>query len=119
MLKLFNRKGQNTAEYAILIAVVIGAIIAMQLYVKRGLQGKVRDVTDNVGAGLLDAGYTKVTNQYEPYYNTNNYTVGQDQSVNEQYQTGGLVARNSQSEKTTREGFSKSGVDITGDDAWQ
>lgn len=119
MLKLLNRKGQNTAEYAILIAVVIGAIIAMQLYVKRGLQGKVRAVTDHVGDGLLDVGYTDVPVQYEPYYNESSYSVSQDSAINEKFQTGGQVDRSSISEKTIRTGFSKTGVDQAGDDAWK
>ena len=33
------RNGQSTAEYAILFAIVIGAAIAMQQYVKTRLQG--------------------------------------------------------------------------------
>lgn len=37
------KKAQNTAEYAILIALVVGAAIGMQTYVKRGLQGRVKD----------------------------------------------------------------------------
>ena len=121
-MQLLNRKGQNTAEYAILIAVVIGAIIAMQLYVKRGLQGKVRDVTDHVGEGLLGGnvpGLNAVTQQYEPYYNTSNYDVDQDQSVNEKYQTGGKVARDSQREKTTRSGSATTGVDQAADSQWK
>ena len=121
MLRL-NRKGQNTAEYAILVAVVIGAIVAMQIYVKRGLQAKVKHVADGVGDGLITkGGITATTSQYEPYYNDSNYTVGQDQSVREKYQTGGTVARESINEKTTRDagGYSNTGTDLTKDDNWE
>ena len=120
-MHLWNRKGQNTAEYAILIAVVIGAIVAMQIYVKRGLQGKVKDVTDHVGDGLpADAAGNKPLSQYDPYYNDSNYDVSQDQNVNEKYLTGGKVSRSSISEKTTRAvgGFSNTGVDVSEDDGW-
>ena len=41
-----KKKGQNVAEYAILIALVVGAIIAMQKFAQRGLQGRVRDATE-------------------------------------------------------------------------
>ena len=120
MRTLNNRKGQNTAEYAILIAVVIGAIVAMQLYVKRGLQGKVKDVSDIVGDGLVAAKVVPVvTQQYEPYYNQSNYDVSQDQAVQEKYLVGGKVSRTSISEKTVRTGDSQSGTDMTGDDAWK
>lgn len=44
-----NRKGQSTLEYAIVIAVVIGALLAMQIYMKRGLEGKLSESTDQVG----------------------------------------------------------------------
>jgi hypothetical protein len=66
MLKMFkNKKAQNTAEYAILIALVVGGVIAMQTYAQRALQGrlrdasvKMRDETNAIGTSL----------QYEPYY---------------------------------------------------
>ena len=32
---LMERRAQSTLEYALMIAVVIGALIAMQVYVKR------------------------------------------------------------------------------------
>jgi Flp pilus assembly pilin Flp len=41
-----NKKGQNTAEYAILIGLVVAAVIAMQTYVKRGLQGRMHDASN-------------------------------------------------------------------------
>ena len=44
---MLNKKGQNTAEYAILIALVIAAAVGMQTYVKRGLQARVHDETKN------------------------------------------------------------------------
>ena len=114
-----SRKGQSMAEYAIVLTVVVTAIVAMQIYVKRGLQGKVKDVTDNVGFGLADAGYKTTTNQYEPYYAATDYQVGQDQNVKEAYQTGGTVSRTSLSEKSTRTGGSTTGVDVGADDSWQ
>jgi hypothetical protein len=123
MLNLKRTRGQSMAEYAIVIAVVITAVVAMQLYAKRALQGKIKAVSDNVGFGLLNAGYvaTAIPNQYEPYYASTNYTIGQNQSIQEQYQTGGAVARNSISEQTTRTGTAQTGgaAQLTSDDAWQ
>lgn len=40
------RAGQSTAEYAVLFAIVIGAAIAMQQFVKTRLQGAVKKVAD-------------------------------------------------------------------------
>jgi uncharacterized protein (UPF0333 family) len=57
-----NRKGQSTLEYGILIAVVVGALIAMSVYMKRGLQGRLRSSTDQLGeqysAGQTQSQYT-------------------------------------------------------------
>ena len=53
---LSSRAGQSTLEYAVLIAVVVSALIAMQIYMKRGVQGKLRDATDQVGEQFRPAG---------------------------------------------------------------
>ena len=42
-------KGQSTLEYAMIIAIVVGGLIAMQIYMKRGVQGKLRESTDSIG----------------------------------------------------------------------
>lgn len=66
MLKHFrNRKGQNTAEYAILIALVVGGVIAMQTYAQRALQGRIRDASVQFRDQTSEIGNTL---QYEPYY---------------------------------------------------
>lgn len=44
-----GKKGQSTMEYAIIIAVVVSALLAMQYYMGRGVQGKLRDSIDSVG----------------------------------------------------------------------
>ena len=49
MLKLLrNKKAQNTAEYALMIAIVVGAFSIMQLYIKRGLQARIKDGVNNI-----------------------------------------------------------------------
>ena len=63
--KLRNKKAQNTAEYAILIALVIGAVVAMQTYAQRALQGRIRDASIYMKNNTKDLGET---GQYEPYY---------------------------------------------------
>ena len=71
MLRL-THKGQSTAEYAIVIGLVIAAAVAMQIYVKRGLQAKVKLATDYndpastlAGGGLNILGKTP-NGQFEP-----------------------------------------------------
>jgi hypothetical protein len=94
MLRRLNKRAQSTAEYAILIAIVVGAIVAMQVFVKRGLQGRVRDVVDEKGPETFAVGQENITNpltgeQYEPYYVTSTATTKQGTSDNEQLKTGG------------------------------
>ncbi len=48
-MKKLNRKAQSTLEYAILIACVVGALLAMQIYLKRAYEGKVSSSVDQVG----------------------------------------------------------------------
>jgi hypothetical protein len=57
MRAYLTRKGQSTLEYAILVLIVIVALLAMQTYMKRGLQGRVRESTDNIGEAY-SPGYT-------------------------------------------------------------
>ena len=66
MARLFkNKKAQNTAEYAILIALVIGGVVAMQTYAQRALQGRLRDASVTMRDQTNGIGTTL---QYEPYY---------------------------------------------------
>jgi hypothetical protein len=44
-----KRKGQSTLEYAIIIAVVVGGLMIMQHYVKRGYQGRLKSASDDMG----------------------------------------------------------------------
>jgi hypothetical protein len=46
---LKSKRAQSTLEYAILIAVVVGALIALNLYMRRAVSGKLRESADDVG----------------------------------------------------------------------
>lgn len=102
---MLNRRGQNTAEYAILIALVIAAAVAMQTYVKRSVQGGVKYTVDK----LKDK-----TGQYEPYYLQSEYDTTQKafQDI-EETKAGGQVERTFAGEEgkgekvTTRAGYQK------------
>lgn len=75
---LRNKKAQQTAEYALLIALVVAGVIAMQTYAQRALQARVRDASLYLTNQTSQLG---VTNQYEPYYLSSNYAV--DRNSNE------------------------------------
>jgi len=74
MLRNFlkNRKAQNTAEYALLIALVVAGVIAMQTYAQRALQARVQGASQYLETQTTTIG---TATQYEPYYLTSAYNV--------------------------------------------
>ena len=60
---ILKRKGQNLLEYAILIGVIVAALLATQVYVKRGFSGKLSESADSMGE------------QFNPETTTYNYTT--------------------------------------------
>lgn len=46
---LFSKRAQSTAEYVLMAGVVIAVFVAMQTYVKRGIQGVVKTAADEMG----------------------------------------------------------------------
>ena len=79
-MRLATRRGQSTLEYAVLIAVVIGALISMQIYLKRGTQGKLRSAGDQIGE------------QFDPYGTLYNFTTTTNGAREENTSTNGLIA---------------------------
>ena len=67
-----NKKAQNTAEYALLIALVIAGVVAMQTYAQRALSARLRDASINMRAQTNQLGNT---DQYEPYYLQKNAVI--------------------------------------------
>ncbi len=116
MFKL-NKKGQNTAEYAVLIGLVVAAVIAMQTYVKRGVQGRMHDASDKFYKDLTkDTGWSGINaaavddtkNQYEP---TNLTSQSTKETVDDYKKTtmvpGGTVTRDIR--EITKEGSEEEG----------
>ncbi len=66
MFKLLNKrrkKGQSTLEYAILIIIIIGALVSIQVYIKRGVQGRLKSAADDIGEqfSVGNSNYVKTT----------------------------------------------------------
>ena len=57
-----HRKGQSTFELTLTIVVVVAAVIAMSIFMKRSVMGKLRETGDQVGG------------QFTPLSTTNDYT---------------------------------------------
>ncbi len=99
MLKnLCNKKAQSTAEYAVLIGLVIAAAIGMQTYVKRGMQARLRAQVINTVGTIIDAddaaSLTDADVQFEPTGKTARSTqVIQSERNTETMDYGGSVTR--------------------------
>lgn len=50
--------GQTTIEFAVLIMIIIGALIAAQVYFKRGIQGRWKASVDEIAEELYDPRFT-------------------------------------------------------------
>jgi uncharacterized protein (UPF0333 family) len=70
MLQFLNQKrGQSTLEYAVLTVVIIGALLTIQVYIKRGVQGRLKSAADDIGDQYSD-GNTNVIKTTNRFSNT-------------------------------------------------
>lgn len=101
MLKRLGKRAQTTAEYAVLIALVVGAVVAMQIYIKRGLQGRIRNVVDDTTVGgQVNNGGILTGEQYEPYYASSTGSTNQTVSDSGNVGAGGTESKTSQTTTT-------------------
>lgn len=109
-----NKRAQQTAEYALLISLVVAAVIAMQTYAQRTIQARIRDASVYLTSQTSELGST---NQYEPYYLETNYNVITDNAKSEVQDqragAGGGLFRIEQDSNRAREalGYQKSAYD--------
>ena len=59
-----RKKGQSTVEYAVLIIIVIAALLTIQNYIKRGLQGRMKQATDDIGDQFSPGNTNVLINSY-------------------------------------------------------
>lgn len=77
---MFNKKGQSTLEYALVIAIIIAGLLLMQHYVRRGYAGRLRSASDDMGE------------QYDPTVSTSNYNIVQHSKVQSTVDAGTKAA---------------------------
>ena len=82
MLLKSKKKGlaQSTAEYAILLSLVVAAALAMQHEVRRALQARMHDAAEDF---INESGGS--TFQYEPQMGNKNRSTTADQTITEEY----------------------------------
>lgn len=71
-----GEKGQSTLEYAILIVIVAAALISIQTYINRGLQGRMRQATDDIGDQYSAGKTTVFRNTYTNSVRTETFSAG-------------------------------------------
>ena len=70
MLTYLNQKrGQSTLEYAVLVVIIIGALLSIQFYLKRGIQGRLKSSADDIG-DQYSVGNTNVLKTTKSYSKT-------------------------------------------------
>jgi Flp pilus assembly pilin Flp len=112
MLRNFlkNRKAQNTAEYALLIALVVAGVIAMQTYAQRAMQARIHDASTYMSQTTNTIGSST---QYEPYYMQSDYNVN-SASVDNKRLGQNTIGQDSESnrERTGYQGTSYNSADM-------
>ncbi len=59
--RFLKTDAQSTTEYAVLVACIVAAVIGMQIYLKRGIQGRLRQGGDEVGQQYSATGTDSIT----------------------------------------------------------
>jgi len=57
-MKLISKRGQSIGEYAILFGIVLGAVIAMQGYIRQRIAGTIQVEADNYGTTVYSPDVT-------------------------------------------------------------
>ncbi len=90
MLCIRNKKGQVVKEFAILIGIIAASLVAMQMYVKRGLQGRLRDLGNQIS-----------TRQFEDTQTTSSTTIQRQGGSNEHEHLGTYRSSSNDTSTTT------------------
>ena len=82
MFKFLKKmKGQSTLEYAVLIIIVIGALLTIQVYIKRGVTGRLKSSADDIG-DQFSVGNTNFTHTVKVRSNTEEtFSAGMSEST--------------------------------------
>ena len=96
-----HRKGQSTFELTLTIVTVIAAVIAMSIFIKRSVMGKLRETGDQVGG------------QFTPLSTTNDYTRTFVGGRNEKLGFGGQADTTGIDETQNRTGTENVNADLT------
>ena len=88
---LRHKKGQSLVEYSLILGAIIVAILFMQLYVRRALEGRLRDASDSIGDQYSSTG-------------TFNILVNRESNITENRTAAGVTTTIYDYDRTTRTG---------------
>lgn len=105
------RRAQSVAEYSILFAIVLGAVVGMQVYMRRSINARIKASSDSF-AGItanfsIDNNTTAVFGQlyhYEPYYSESAYTRYRE-DVTQEHMGGGKIVREKVADISASRGY--------------
>ena len=106
-----NKKAQQTAEYALLISLVVAAIIAMQTYAQRTIQARIRDASASLTSKTSDLGNTV---QYEPYYLETSYDTSRDDTTEQVQGLNKFDTFEDSTRTRAKDGFQSSAYNMVG-----
>ena len=89
---LRHRRGHSTLEYALLVAAVVAGLVMMQIYLKRGVGGRLKSGADDIGE------------QFDPAVFTSNYNIKTSTARKETVQNKVTKSQLTAPETTTRTG---------------
>ena len=99
-----TRAGQSTAEYAVLFALIVGAAIAVQQFVRVRLQGAVKGAADTYVSTIQGTGGTSTGITVTPWSPDRNVTGSSKSDENMTSATQGSVTSTSGGQTTQRVG---------------
>jgi len=106
MKQLIFKRGQSLTEVVLIIGIVSLVFIGMEVYFKRGLSGKLKDLTDN-WIGKEHKFYQEDTSGSEEKHSKSNLVSSSQANVNEKTSGGKSLQANESAEiiysSTTKE----------------
>lgn len=109
---LLSRKAQTILEYTVVVIIILGVMIAMKDYVKRGIQGRWKAASDDFG-DQYDPQTVNSSINYMTLVNSQSVVTvinGQYQGPNEEVESGQWTTRTDASNTLeTKTGYSQVG----------
>ena len=108
---MLYKKSQSILEYAILIAIIVAAILIMQTFMKRGVQGRLKDSSEKISGGEnYSASETTILEERA-------MQTGSDRQIHEMTGTDGSTATMGTA-MGLGEGFTGNITDVTSNSAY-